>query len=458
MYITELEFSKINVNLKDVFGDLGDKFKSKVRDIISSFASLLNGFGSVFKNLFKPLLQDVFDNLRSLIQDVTSAANELLNKSKVLAEDLLTQAFERFSTLVNKVEQSIALLLAQAGNIASELIVKVRTELLDPFIAAANEFRKNLIGDLKGLINQSIEQVVGEINKVLYKTDQIITGTLASFTNELLKIYADLEDFNPGILFDSAERREFKRHKNCKEKNNIAGAELRLLGNGKLYEYLECKDISRLYEEFERLEGNVKVGSIKTTYSDLQERAWQLACLGRNNSSLQDKALEGFIKYGQLFQLWDTFEDNMTAFLVMEQQIKELDSRIKQLDTKITTLQEKSDQIDSLVLAVQAAQTTANNAQNTANDAVSKADNAQNTANDAVSKANNAQNTANDAVSKANNAQGLASGVDSRTKQISISSTETQVRLGDGKYVAFQPDGNLVVYDNSRNARWASGT
>ena len=190
-------------------------------------------------------------------------------------------------------------------------------------------------------------------------------------------MYADAEGFDIRSLFDAAERRESKRHKNCKEEINIAGAELKLLGNGKLYDYLECKDIKRMHEEFERLDGDVKVKSIKTTYSDLQERAWQLACLGRN-SSLQDKALQGFIKYGQLYQLWNQFEDNMTAFSVMEQQIKDLDGRINQLDEKIATFQEKSDQIDTLNLTV-------NQAQSTANDAVIRANNAQGTANQAIS-------------------------------------------------------------------------
>jgi len=464
MSILELKFPEPRIDLKNAFGDLASSFKSRVRDVTSAFTKLLNGAGEGLRKLLEPVIQELFENLSSLLKNITATANELLTKSKALAEDLLKQAFERLSKLVTQVEQSVARLLEQVGDVVADLIVKVRQELLEPFIAAANEFRKNLVSDLKELINQSVEQVVGEVNKVLYKTDQIVTGTLASLTNELLKVYVDLEEFDLRNLFDPAERREFKRHKSCKEENNIAGGELRLLGDGKLYDYLECKDIKRLYEEFERLDGGVKTRSIKTTYSDLQERAWQLACLGRN-SSLQDKALEGFVKYGQLYQLWDQFEDDMTSFSVMQQQIRDLDARIKQLDEKIGTFQEKSEQIDGLNSAVQIAQSTANDAINradaaqaTANDAVGKADAAQATANDAVNRANNAQSTANNAVGKADAAQKMASTVDGRTKQISTSGAETRIRLGSVQYAAFQTDGNLVVYEDPRQARWGSGT
>jgi methyl-accepting chemotaxis protein len=377
MYIPELNFPEPKIDLKDAFGDLASRFKSKVRDGVSAFTKLLNGVGSGFRELVEPLIQEVFENFKSLLKDITFTANELLNKSKALAEDLLNQAFERLSELVTQVEQSVGRLLTQVGDVVTELIVKVRQELLEPFVTAVNEFRKNLVSDLKELINQTVEKVVDEVNKVLYKADVLVTGTLASLTNELLKVYVDLEKFDLGNLIDSDERREFKRHKSCKEENDIEGSELRLLGNGKLYDYLECKDIKRLSEKFERSNGDVKVKSIKTTYSDLQERAWQLACLGRN-SALQDKALQGFVKYGQLYKLWNQFEDDMTAFSVMEQQIKDLDGRINRLDEKIATFQGKSDQIDTLNLTV-------NQAQNTANDAVNRANNAQNTANSGIS-------------------------------------------------------------------------
>jgi cell division septum initiation protein DivIVA len=464
MSILELKFPEPRIDLKDAFGDLANSFKSKVRDVTSAFKKLLNGAGEGLREFLEPLIQELFENFRSLLKDITVTANELLNKSKALAEDLLKQAFERLSKLATQVEQSVARLLEQVGDVVTDLILKVRQELLEPFVAAANEFRKNLISDLKELINQAVEQVVGEVNKVLYKTDQLVTGTLANLTNELLKVYVDLEEFDLRNLLDPAERREFQRHKSCKEEHNIAGAELRLLGSGKLYDYLECKDVKRLSGEFERLDGDVKVKSVKTTYSDLQERAWQLACLGRN-SSLQDKALQSFVKYGQLYQLWNQFEDNMTAFSVMEQQIKDLDGRIKQLDGKIETFQEKSEQIDGLNSAVQIAQSTASDAINradaaqaTANNAVGKADAAQATANDAINRANDAQSTANNAIAKADTAQKLASTVDGRTKQISTSGAETRIRLGSVQYAAFQTDGNLVVYEDPRQSRWGSGT
>ncbi|MBW4565797.1 MAG: hypothetical protein KME32_32875 [Mojavia pulchra JT2-VF2] len=369
------------------------------------------------------LINQIFDKLKTLLGDVAFVANELLSKVETLGISLIDKISLELSGLVEEVQRAV-----------NNILIGVRDNLINPFFEKVDELRRRLVEDVRSLIDQIFSGFKDLADRILKEGDRILTGTIGEFKAEVEKVVKLIP--NP---LDP-----------CRIKFDLQFTLGKDLTIGDLYNLFECTMLRRL-----ELDDSVR--EIKTIYGDLQHRAWHLSCIARGSvpgvsgsSGLQSIAIKDWIKYGQLFQLWNQFEDDMTPLTALE-------TRIKQLEDEIASFRAKSAQLDDVGAAVQrsqqtaeAAQNAASNAQNTANDAVNRANNAQNTANDAVNRANNAQNTANGAVDLANQING-------RTQKIRFDGNSTIIDAG-GKFLAIQSDGNVVVYRDGGGAVWDTGT
>lgn len=369
------------------------------------------------------LINQIFDKLKTLLGDIAFVANELLAKTETLGEKLIDKISDELSSLVIEVQRAI-----------NDVLAGVRDNLINPFFERVDELRRRLVEDICSLIDKIFSGLQNLIDKMLKEGDRILTGTIDGFKAEVEKVVK----FIPNPLDP------------CRIKYDLQFT----LGNdltiGDLYNLFECTMLGRL-------EIDDTAREIKTVYGDLQDRSWHLSCVARGSvpgvsgsSGLQDIAIKSWIKYGQLFQLWNQFEDDMTPLTALE-------TRIKQLEDEIDSFRSKSAQIDGLSIEVQKAQQTATSAQNAANDA-------QGTANDAANRANNAQGTANDAVNRANNAQNtanstleLANQINHRTQKIGFNDNSTYIDAGN-KCLAIQSDGNIVVIKDGGVPIWSTGT
>jgi hypothetical protein len=114
------------------------------------------------------------------------------------------------------------------------------------------------------------------------------------------------------------------------------------------------------------------------------------------------------LKYGQLFEIWQEFNEVMTPQEAFDEAIRRLNQARDEYLSKVADI-----------------------------------DRAQATADNAINRADNAQNTANIGLDIANQVNG-------RTQKISFDGNSTLIDAG-GKFLAIQSDGNVVVYrDNGQ--------
>lgn len=337
-FIPPINYPSINppiIRLPDLdvdLGDLGDLFKKKSQDSALALAKFLVDVNikTDLKQQLEPLIQNAFNKLESFLKEIAAAAENLLGKSKTMLEDLIKQALKGLSDLLTDLEQKVSNILSQAKLLAEGIINKVKRDLLESFFDRIDSLRKDLINDLKKLIQDAKQ--VGE--DLLYKGDKIVTGTIASLKDDIDKLASDLEeslDIRKWFDLDEkrARRQEEQREDFCKRKIGATGIPFSTLGSAQFYEYRQCITLKRLNDAVEFSEGKVTIRNMKLVYADLNDRAWKLACIGRaEGSALQDIALSDWIKFGQLFQLWNQFEDDMEVLEVINQRMEQLNKDI----------------------------------------------------------------------------------------------------------------------------------
>lgn len=326
--------------------DFRDKVVDQVKAIFSPAvkAALDVDVDIGIKKEVVALVNQMFDRLKTLLGDIAFVANELLSKTETLGKNLIDKISQELSRLVQEVQRAI-----------NDVLAGVRDNLINPFFARVDELRRTLVEDIRDLIDQVLSGLKDLADKILKEGDRILTGTINEFKAEVERVVK----FIPNPLDP------------CRIKYDLQFTLGKDLTIGDLYNLFECTMLRRL-------EMDDTVREIKTIYGDLQHRSWHLSCVARGtvpgvsgSSGLQDIAIRAWIKYGQLYQLWNQFEDDMTPLTALE-------TRIKQLEDEIDSFRSKSAQIDDLSKAVQQAQGAAEAAQNLANSA-------QNTGNQAIS-------------------------------------------------------------------------
>lgn len=338
----------------EALGDVGDRLGDGLGD---ELRGIPQGIGSAFDNLLtvniktdlkeqlEPLIEQAFSKLESLLKEIASVATDLLSKSKKMAEDLIRQVLKGLSGLLSEVEQRVSNLLSQAQSLANRLIEKIKTDLLGELFEKVDSLRKALVNDLKELIQFAEEK--GE--KLLYKGDQIVTGTITSLKDDIEKVAKDAEEamdiwkwFDPNVI--KAKKQEDDREDFCKNRIEALGIAFSKLGAAQFYAYRQCLTLKRLNDAIELSGGKVTIKNIKLIYADLNHQAWKLACVGRaEGASLQDVALRDWIKFGQLFKLWNQFEDDNMELL------DAINQKMTQLQSEIATFRSKSTDIEALL-------------------------------------------------------------------------------------------------------------
>ena len=270
------------------------------------------------------LVDYVFDKLKILLGDIAYVADELLSKTEEIGKNLIQKISQELSGLVQQVQRAV-----------NDILSGIKDNLINPFFEKVDELRRNLVEDIRSLINQILNGAGDLADRILTEGDRILTGTISEFKSEVEKVVKLFP--NP---FDPC-RRKFDLETTPGHKLTVAD----------LYNLFECNLLRRL-------EAGDTVKEIKSIYADLQHRSWHLSCVARGtvpgvsgSSALQDIAIKDWIKYGQLYSLWNQFEDNMTPLTALE-------NRIKQLEDEIAYFRAKSAQIDDVSTAVQGVTST----------------------------------------------------------------------------------------------------
>lgn len=353
---------------------LRDPIKNAFEGIFSPIDKLLrSGVSSILKKTIEPLLALLFEKLKSFLNDVAFVASELLSKTESMVTKLIDHILQGVSQLRAEVEGMVNNILIKVEDTVQQITLTVTNNLVNPFFQKVDALRESLVKDVKEVIDHAVERT----REIGDQVDRSFTGTIETFRNEILKAF-ELIPWNM----------PWKKDK-CRKELNIQGVPGPQLATGQLYELHKCRRLKRFDEEKEIK--NLNVGVVQTLYADLQDRAWHLACAARGtvagiSSGLKKEAIEDWIEFGKLHQLWNQFNEDMSILDALNQKVQEL-------DTKIAQFESKSAQLDAL-------STTMQEVQGTANTAITKADAAQSAANTAVSKADAAQDSANQASDK----------------------------------------------------------
>lgn len=409
--------------------NLRDPIKSAFEGILSPIDKLLkSGVSSILKRTIEPLLTLVFEKLKSFFNDLAFVASELISKTESMVTKLVDKILQGVSQLKAEVEGMVNNILIKVEDTVQKITQTVTNNLVNPFFQKIDALRESLVKDVKEVIDHAFEKA----DQIIDKGDRILTATIDTFRNEVLKFIS----FFP---WDMPWNKD-----SCRRELNIQGVPGPELATGELYELLKCRRLKRFDEEKEIK--SLKVNVVQGLYADLQDQAWHLACAARGtvtgvSSALKIEAIEDWIEFGKLHQLWNQFNENMSILDALNQKVQEL-------DTKIAQFESKSAQLDAL-------STTIQEVQGTANTAVTLADAAQNTANDGVNRANNAQNTANVAQSKADNVNKEVEKLNGRvvTWNVHSSNRNTHINVGNKFLIAIGTDGRPSLWNRGSGNR-----
>ncbi len=297
------------------------------------------------KSDVESLIKALFDELRSVLNDFTFLANQLIEKSKLLVEDLINDIFKNLTDLVSNIWGKINDLLKQAEILGQRLISKI-SDLNDKIFENLDEFRQALFDDLHSLIDHAV--VAGQV---------ITTGTFEQLISEFRRAALTIQDFLDGIdIFDPDARKRKEISEKIKEHLSIGIKPIWQWGHIQTYDYLCCYTLLVEDYEIETKQGTERIGNIETLYAELQDKAWRLSTLGLEDSKLSKEAMEDWVKYGQLYELWHKLGDEDMGLLdAINDKLKELDQardefneRSAQIESLREELQNRSAQIDSL--------------------------------------------------------------------------------------------------------------
>ena len=327
------------------FTDRRDAIKKKARGIVKKVEDLKPKLASALGASFDlGLSADIDAAIRVILDDsflkvidrMVFALDSTIDKTSQELQNLVQQVFDNLFELEKKLEK----LMERFFRDISNLIKDIKKNLVDPIVDAIFELE---------------EKIFEDINQVLDKIFNFFTGTIKEFKDDLFKIFNPI--FNP---FDP-----------CRQQLGLATTPTGQLTHIDLFNLFECTQLKRLDDS------STAVKEIQETYSLLQLESFKMTCLGRGAPGFQELFMRKWLKYGQLFEMWQEFNDTMTPQQAYDEAIRRLDQARAEYQAKVNDI---------------------NLAQQTANEAVQRANDAQNTANQANQKADTAQVTANGAI------------------------------------------------------------
>jgi hypothetical protein len=323
-------------DLRDAVTNKAKAIVKKVTNLKPQIATVLGasfnlGLSAEIDAAIKVILDDSF---LKVIDRGVFALDRTIDKTSQELQDLVQKVFDNLSELESKLEKLIDKFFQNISN----LIKDIKSNLIDPIV--------NAIFKLE-------EKIFEDINQVIDKVFNFFTGTIKEFQDDLLKIFNPLP--NP---LDP-----------CRQKLGIPFTPSGQLTHFDLFNLFECRQLKRLDD------GTTVVKNIQETYATLQLESFKMTCLGRGSPAFQELYMRKWLDYGQLFEMWQEFKDNMTPQQAYDEAIRSLNQARSEYQSKVADI-----------------------------------DTAQTTANDAVNKANTAQSAANSAQATANSAQAIANG------------------------------------------------
>jgi len=320
------------------FTDRRDAIKKKARGIVKKVEDL--------KPKLVSALGASFD--LGLSADIDAAIRVILDDSFLKVIDRAVFALD---STIDKTSQELQILVQQVFDNLFELEKKLE-KLMERFFQDIShlikDIKKNLVDPIVDAIFELEEKIFEDINQVLDKIFNFFTGTIKEFKDDLFKIFNPI--FNP---FDP-----------CRQQLGLATTPTGRLTHIDLFNLFECTQLKRLDDS------RTTVKEIQETYSLLQLESFKMTCLGRGSPAFQELFMRKWLKYGQLFEMWQEFNDTMTPQQAYDEAIRRLDQARAEYQSKVSDI---------------------DNAQNTANDAVNRSNKAQ-------AAAEAAQQTASSAV------------------------------------------------------------
>lgn len=320
----------------------------------------------------------------SLSAEIDSAIKIILDESFLKVID---RAIFALDSTINKTSQEVQSLAQKIFDNLFELETRVNT-LINNFFqnltGLLNNIKANLIDPIVASILKLEEKIFEDINQVIDKIFNFFTGTVKEFKDDLLRLFNPLP--NP---LDP-----------CRQKFELGLTPTFQLTHTDIFNLFECNQLRRLND------GKTNVKEIQEIYAVLQLESFKMTCLGRGSPSFQELYMRKWLKYGQLFEIWKEFNENMTPQEAFDEAIRRLNIARDEYNAKIAEI----DRVQAI-------------------------------ANDAVNKAANAQNTANSALDIANQ-------VNAKTQKISLDGNNLIIDAGPN-FLAIQSDGNIVVYKDN---------
>lgn len=291
------------------------------------------------------------DSFLKVINRTTVALNSTIDKTSKEVQQLIQQIFGYLCDLEKQIEH----LIDRCFQNLSSTIQDVKTNLVEPIISKIQDLEK---------------QIFEDINQILDKVFNYFDGKAEELKLDIIKNFGSLLIPNP---FDS-----------CRNKYNLGLTPGFNLVYTDVFNLFECKLLKRLDDN------KTNVREIKETYATLQLQSFRMTCLGRGSPAFQKIYMDKWLDYGQLFEIWQEFADEMTPQEAYNEAIKKLNQARNEYQAKIAELN--------------CIQNTVNDALGSANDATEKANNAESIASAAIDKADAAFNRASDAMSRADDA------------------------------------------------------
>ena len=393
-----------------IFTDIRDSLEIKTREIVNKITFIKPKLALAGIDVGVDLNAEVDAALKVILDD---SFLKVIDRAVFALDSSIDKASKELEELAQKIFDNLLELEKELEKLVDNFFDKISNAIQD--------IKANLVDPIVDSIFKLEEQIFEDINQVIDKIFDFFTGTIQEFKNDLFRIFNPFP--NP---FDS-----------CRQQYGLALTPTGRLTHVDLFNLFECNQLRRLND------GNTVVKEIQETYALLQLESFKMTCLGRGSPAFQELYMRKWLKYGQLFEIWQEFKEDMTPQEAFDEAIRRLNQARDEYNSKVAEINRAQTTADDGV-------NRANNAQNTANDGVNRANNAQNTANDGVNRANNAQNTADSALNMANQ-------VNARTQKISFDGNSTLIDAG-GKFLAIQGDGNVVIRRDNGQVLFDTGT
>lgn len=273
---------KLGDELADNWEDAKDGI-SKVRKYFSDkLVGLRPRIGVDIDAALRVILDDSF---LKVIDRIVFAFDQAIDKAGAEFKQLVKELFRELSNLAERLDETIDNLFR---NITIAL-QDIKKYLIDPVVSAISELERKLVED---------------INKLLDKVFDFFSGTVQEFKDDISRGTSLLIP-NP---FDF-----------CRQATGTSLTPGPRLTPADVFNLYECNQLRRLEDP------TTKVQEIAETYASLQLQSFKVTCLGRGSPAFQDIYTKKWIKYGQLYDLWQGYDDDMTPQQAIDEAIRRLD-------------------------------------------------------------------------------------------------------------------------------------